>query len=107
VIPALHNAATSSSYVAAYSGGTVMRGAGELVPLVPEILPGVQYTIELFVAKMIRKLALRFADDIDPSRFVAASRDRYPSVSHMSGVSNGWSNLEKNGINDPWERHLL
>jgi hypothetical protein len=89
------------------TGGTLVRGAGELVPIVPEILPGVQYTIELFISKLVRKLALRFADDIDPATFPEASRDQYSNGQRISGVTNGWAKVEKNGINDAWERHLL
>jgi aarF domain-containing kinase len=35
--------------------------------MMPELLPGVQYTVELFVAQLVRRLALRLADDLDPS----------------------------------------
>lgn len=49
------------------TGGALVRGAGELVPLMPELLPGVQYTVELFVSRLVRMMAMRVADELDPS----------------------------------------
>jgi aarF domain-containing kinase len=47
------------------TGETIVRGAGELAPIVPELLPGLQYTIEMFLSKLMRRMALRLADDLD------------------------------------------
>jgi aarF domain-containing kinase len=47
------------------TGTVVVRGAGELMPIMPEILPGLQLTAEKFVTKLLRRWALRFADDLD------------------------------------------
>lgn len=46
------------------TGTTVVRGAGDLVPLVPELMPGVQHTLERFLAQLLRRWALRFAADL-------------------------------------------
>lgn len=46
------------------TGQSVMRGAGELMPIMPELLPGVQATFERFVKQLIRRMALRLADDL-------------------------------------------
>jgi aarF domain-containing kinase len=44
-----------------------MRAAGELMPLMPEIMPGLQSTLELFMRQLVRRIALRIADDLQPS----------------------------------------
>lgn len=49
------------------TGSTLMRGAGELAPMVPELLPGVQYTVELFASRLVRMMAMKVADELDPS----------------------------------------
>jgi aarF domain-containing kinase len=49
------------------TGTTVVRGAGELAPIMPELLPGMQHTAEMFIAQLIRRMALRLADDLAPS----------------------------------------
>lgn len=84
-----------------------MRGAGDLVPLVPEILPGVQYTIELFLSQLLRKLALRFADDLDPATFEISSSSQYTSGQGVPAVTKGWAAPGRKGSSDSWERHLL
>lgn len=50
------------------TGTVVVRGAGELVPMMPELLPGLQLTVEKFVTKLLRRWALRFADDVVPGQ---------------------------------------
>jgi aarF domain-containing kinase len=47
------------------TGTVVVRGASDLVPIMPELLCGVQATVELFVRHLLRRWALRFADDLD------------------------------------------
>lgn len=49
------------------AGGTLVRGAGELVPLMPDLLPGVQYTVELFASRLVRLMAMKVADELDPA----------------------------------------
>lgn len=44
-----------------------MRAAGELMPLMPEIMPGLQSTLELFMRQLVRRIALRIADDLQPN----------------------------------------
>lgn len=48
------------------TGQTVMKGAGELMPIMPDLLPGVQATFEMFVKQLVRRMALRLADDLAP-----------------------------------------
>lgn len=49
------------------TGRTVMRGAGDLIPIMPDLLPGVQATFEMFVKQLVRRMALRLAEDLAPS----------------------------------------
>lgn len=94
--------------VAVLTGGTLMRGAGDLVPIMPEILPGVQYTVEMFVSQLLRKLALRFADDLDPATYGSTTRDQYKYDQRMQpGVTSGWASPGNKGTNDAWEKQLL
>lgn len=85
--------------------------------MVPEILPGVQYTIELFVSQLVRRLALRFADDLDP--LTGSSQNTWEHVptfgnTKESGAlsprvheaTNGWAAQEKKGA-DSWDHNLL
>ena len=48
------------------TGRRVLQGAGELLPIMPELLPGVQVTFEMFVKQLIRRMALRLAEDLGP-----------------------------------------
>eukprot|EP00798_Chlamydomonas_sp_ICE-L_P028315 gene28315-31427_t len=50
------------------NGGRMMKAAGEVVPLLPELMPGVQATLELFVRQLVRRMALRLAEDLNPMR---------------------------------------
>ncbi len=42
----------------ASGGSRAMRAAGELMPMVPELLPGVQSTLELFVRSLVSGVAV-------------------------------------------------
>lgn len=48
----------------ASSGSRAIRAAGELMPLVPELLPGMRSTLELFIRQLVRRMALRLAEDL-------------------------------------------
>ena len=58
---------------AAASGRRAVRLAGELMPLMPEILPGVQATAEMFVRQLVRRMAMRLAADLEPRNQLAAA----------------------------------
>ena len=38
----------------------------ELAPMIPSLLPGIQSTANLFVKQLMRRLALRLAEDLRP-----------------------------------------
>ncbi len=44
------------------------RVASEVAPMLPELLPGMQATLELFTRQLLRRMALRLAEDLDPQR---------------------------------------
>ncbi|KAG2436368.1 hypothetical protein HXX76_006675 [Chlamydomonas incerta] len=48
----------------AASGTRAIRAAGELMPLMPELLPGMRSTLELFIRQLVRRMALRLAEDL-------------------------------------------
>eukprot|EP00955_Chlamydomonas_euryale_P025035 263578-Chlamydomonas_euryale.AAC.2 len=52
---------------------TAVRAAGEVGPLLPELLPGLQATGEMFARQLVRRMALRLADDLDPAHAAAAA----------------------------------
>ncbi|GLC37542.1 hypothetical protein PLESTM_000600400 [Pleodorina starrii] len=51
----------------AANGGRAIRAAGELMPMVPELLPGMRSTAELFIRQLVRRMALRLAEDLATS----------------------------------------
>lgn len=83
-----------------------MRGAGELVPIVPEILPGVQYSIESFVSQLLRKLALRLADDLDPGNFDPRAKEQFLKSQQVTGATSLWAGPESKGETDSWKNLL-
>ncbi|KAG1653988.1 hypothetical protein FOA52_007181 [Chlamydomonas sp. UWO 241] len=50
----------------AQTGRRAVRAAGEVVPLLPELLPGMQATAVMFVRQLVRRVAQRLADDLGP-----------------------------------------
>jgi aarF domain-containing kinase len=56
----------------ATAGRNTLRAAGEMVPMLPDLLPGVQVTVELFIRQLVRRMALRLAEDLEPGKFGAA-----------------------------------
>ncbi|GFR50186.1 hypothetical protein Agub_g12356 [Astrephomene gubernaculifera] len=48
----------------ATTSGRAIRAAGELMPMVPELLPGMRSTLELFIRQLVRRMALRLAEDL-------------------------------------------
>jgi aarF domain-containing kinase len=57
----------------ATAGRTTLRAAGEMMPMLPELIPGVQVTVELFIRQLVRRMALRLAEDLEPGKFGAAA----------------------------------
>ena len=53
----------------AAAGRTTLRAAGEVMPMLPELLPGVQVTVELFIRQLVRRMAIRLAEDLEPGKF--------------------------------------
>ena len=53
----------------AMAGRNTLRAAGEVMPMLPELLPGMQVTFELFFRQLIRRMAIRLAEDLEPGKF--------------------------------------
>ncbi|KAK9823974.1 hypothetical protein WJX72_006718 [[Myrmecia] bisecta] len=49
------------------SGQRALAAWSELYPMLPELLPGVARTGEMFVKALIRRIAMRIAEDVQPS----------------------------------------
>jgi aarF domain-containing kinase len=73
----------------ASAGKTAVRAAREVVPMLPELLPGMQITAEMFIRQLIRRMAIRLAEDLDPARGAGAagSGTAAPSQYDGSGTS--------------------
>jgi hypothetical protein len=46
-------------------GARAVKAVGEVAPLLPDLLPGLQVTLEMFVRQLLRRMALRLAEDLD------------------------------------------
>ena len=57
----------------ATAGRNTLRMAGEMFPMLPELLPGVQVTVELFARQLVRRMALRLAEDLEPGKFATSA----------------------------------
>eukprot|EP00798_Chlamydomonas_sp_ICE-L_P016541 gene16541-22770_t len=68
------------------SGSRAMRAAGEVMPMLPELLPGVRVTLELFVRQLVRRMALRLADDLEPGKLqdMPLPNSNYGQQNHQS-----------------------
>eukprot|EP00798_Chlamydomonas_sp_ICE-L_P030592 gene30592-35603_t len=71
---ALHTLRSSANNMpgAMETGSRALRAAGEVMPMLPELLPGVRVTLELFMRQLVRRMALRLAEDLEPGRMSAA-----------------------------------
>lgn len=69
----------------AQAGTRAVRVAGEVMPMLPELLPGVQVTVELFLRQLVRRMALRLAEDLEPGKF-AGSGMPAPGTSAMNSA---------------------
>jgi len=63
LVPSLQNVPE-----AALAGRNAVQMAGEIMPMVPELLPGMQSTLELFTRQLVRRLALRLAEDLSDNQ---------------------------------------
>ncbi len=59
----------------ASTGSRAIRAAGELMPMVPELLPGMRSTLELFIRQLVRRMALRLAEDLSSGGSGAAAAE--------------------------------
>jgi len=55
-------------------GVRAVRTMGEVAPLLPELLPGLQVTLEMFMRQLVRRMALRLAEDLDTAAKVQAQQ---------------------------------
>lgn len=71
-------------------GGRAVRAAGEVAPLLPELLPGIQVTAEMFTKQLVRRMAVRLAEDLgEPKPSQAAAK---PSVKPFNAKdAAGWA----------------
>lgn len=49
----------------AHMGVKAARLASELTPMLPDLMPGMQATMEMFARQLVRRMALRLANDLD------------------------------------------
>lgn len=57
----------------AATSSRAIRAAGELMPMFPELLPGMRSTLELFIRQLIRRMALRLAEDLSTTSLSGGS----------------------------------
>lgn len=76
----------------AQAGTRAVRVAGEVMPMLPELLPGVQVTVELFLRQLVRRMALRLAEDLEPGKFAGSSGMPSASASPTHSVSGNAAN---------------
>ncbi|KAG1666030.1 hypothetical protein FOA52_006904 [Chlamydomonas sp. UWO 241] len=62
-----------------------VRAAGEVAPLLPELLPGITATAEMFARQLVRRMAQRLADDL--SQTPSAKRQQPGGGGGSSGSS--------------------
>lgn len=74
LLPSLHNVPE-----AAVAGRNAVAMAGELMPMVPDLLPGMQSTLELFTRQLVRRLALRLAEDLNDNKSSSSSSGPRPT----------------------------
>lgn len=67
-------------------GGRAVRAAGEVVPMLPDLLPGVQVTLELFTRQLVRRMSLRLAEDLEPGSTAAAAAKSSPARGRGGGA---------------------
>lgn len=53
---------------AAIAGRNVVQATRELAPMIPELMPGIQSTMEKFVKKLLHRLALRLVEDLSSDK---------------------------------------
>ena len=72
-------------------GGRAVRAAGEVAPLLPELLPGIQVTAEMFTKQLVRRMAVRLAEDLgEPKPNMPATKVTSPKPSNARDAA-GWA----------------
>ncbi|KAL6755745.1 eyespot assembly protein [Haematococcus lacustris] len=61
-----------------------LRVMGELAPMLPELMPGVQATLEMFGRQLVRRMALRLAEDLDTATKASAAQRAARAPAHFS-----------------------
>ena len=61
----------------AEGGGRAVRVARELVPHLPQLLPGLQSTLYAFSIRLLQRWALRFAEACDPAAAAAVQQPQH------------------------------
>ncbi|GFH30340.1 protein kinase domain-containing protein [Haematococcus lacustris] len=57
---------------------------GEVAPMLPELMPGVQATLEMFGRQLVRRMALRLAEDLDTATKASAAQRAARAPAHFS-----------------------
>ncbi|KAJ9524326.1 hypothetical protein QJQ45_008525 [Haematococcus lacustris] len=57
---------------------------GEVAPMLPELMPGVQATLEMFGHQLVRRMALRLAEDLDTATKASAAQRAARAPAHFS-----------------------
>ncbi|KAL6748833.1 hypothetical protein V8C86DRAFT_3191759 [Haematococcus lacustris] len=56
------------------AGARTLRVMGEVAPMLPELMPGVQATLEMFGRQLVCRMALRLAEDLDTATKASAAQ---------------------------------
>ncbi|KAJ9524782.1 hypothetical protein QJQ45_024403 [Haematococcus lacustris] len=66
------------------AGTRTLRVMGEVAPMLPELMPGVQATLEMFGRQLVRRMALRLAEDLDTATKASAAQRAARAPAHFS-----------------------
>ncbi|KAJ9524189.1 hypothetical protein QJQ45_004999 [Haematococcus lacustris] len=66
------------------AGARTLRVMGEVAPMLPELMPGVQATLEMFGRQLVRRMALRLAEDLDTATKASAAQRAARAPAHFS-----------------------
>ncbi|KAF5827894.1 ABC1 family-domain-containing protein [Dunaliella salina] len=67
-----------------YGATRAMRAGQDIAPILPELMPGLQSTAEMFVRQLLRRMALRLAADLDQSQSSTSGSSSYSSTGQAS-----------------------
>ncbi|KAL6764175.1 hypothetical protein V8C86DRAFT_2431360 [Haematococcus lacustris] len=63
---------------------TFAKPPPEVAPMLPELMPGVQATLEMFGRQLVRRMALRLAEDLDTATKASAAQRAARAPAHFS-----------------------